>query len=159
MIIEENLKHSATEELIKLQDCIKKMHTSAARHLKVLDDFGMLLLATEDQQLRTLTASMLSACHVEIFESISGSVDHITEQLTKVMDENKIQYQLQDIQNVVIDSFSLMLKMKRGFKGRIAPQIDTKSTICPKCSNVRVADGICWNIGCDYKTVMDAQDE
>lgn len=82
MIIEENLKHSTTEELIKLQDCIKKMHTSARQLLKLLNDMNW-----------------------------------------------------------------------------IAPRIDTKSTICPKCSNVRVADAICWNIGCDYKTVMDAQDE
>lgn len=27
----------------------------------------------------------------------------------------------------------------------------TQSTKCPKCTNMRVADGMCWNIGCDYR--------
>lgn len=25
-----------------------------------------------------------------------------------------------------------------------------QSTKCPKCTNMRVADGMCWNIECDY---------
>jgi|GEM_PF-2562874 hypothetical protein len=29
--------------------------------------------------------------------------------------------------------------------------IHTHSTKCPKCSKQRVADGMCWEIGCDYK--------
>ncbi len=27
----------------------------------------------------------------------------------------------------------------------------TQSTLCPKCNNIRVADDMCWNMGCDYK--------
>jgi len=28
---------------------------------------------------------------------------------------------------------------------------DKQSTKCPKCSNIRVSDGMCWNMGCDYR--------
>lgn len=71
---------------------------------------------TEGQQLRAITASMIIDCHFGTFESISDSIDQITKQLTNVLDENKIEYELQDIQHSIIDSIALALRMKRGIK-------------------------------------------
>jgi hypothetical protein len=71
---------------------------------------------SNEEPLRALTASMLIDCHFGTFGSISHSVDEITSRFTSFMDENNVEYELQDIQHAVIDSLTLGLKMKCGIK-------------------------------------------
>lgn len=55
-------------------------------------------------------------CPLGLFESISNNVDLMTEQITILMDNKKVEYELANIQGAVVESLAIALLKERRIK-------------------------------------------